>query len=574
MKKTISLILSLLILSSVFAAAAYAAPLPGDTNGDGKLNNKDVYLLFRYVSGNSGGVTEENCDFNGDSRINNKDVTLLFRHVSSLPVQQTTVIDFDSALKNDVLSYFTKPSYCAVSSVKDETEGDVIKISTSVNVPSGRKPAVYFLYGDYSESIYETPADFTKRPFVFLKVKTVNAHDRLFDLTGSASDKNASAANQVSARIPGGDGWHYICFDFTGASDLGKFRAFRINFEQLTGDEGEAVLISEMRVCTAEEAKAYEEKDVFVVQEQTMQDYKIKVMQFNIQTENGNGAPFISRSEMYRKLVEELQPDVVGMQEVTVNWRKWLDSYVFNDSYDSVGVARSAKAEEGLEANPIYYRKDKFDLIDSGTFWLSSTPDVAGSKIEDLEVEVEGETVKYSANYPRICTWVQLKDKVTGAEFVHLNTHLDHNGNNKSTGGNAIRKKEMGVIIKFAQRFNDLPMFLTGDLNNMRTTSKGETYALIKMIEGKSKFTDTDGTKYTIKLADTRLNAPVTVDSDHTATMTKYYNESYEPTREPIDYVFYDPETTEPLTYQTYLISEDDVWISDHLPLFTTFRIK
>ena len=86
-----------------------------------------------------------------------------------------------------------------------------------------------------------------------------------------------------------------------------------------------------------------------------------------------------------------------------------------------------------------------------------------------------------------------LRDKQTGFEFVHLNTHLDHNGDHKDTG-NDRRKRQMGVIIKFAQRFdNDMPMFLTGDLNNRRTTSEGKTYALIKMIQGKTMYTDADG---------------------------------------------------------------------------------
>ena len=69
----------------------------------------------------------------------------------------------------------------------------------------------------------------------------------------------------------------------------------------------------------------------------------------------------------------------------------------------------------------------------------------------------------------------------------------------------------------------------------------------------------------------------MTVDGNHTATMTKNYDESstsYDPTREPIDYVFYDPQNTTALTYETFLISQDGLWISDHLPVFTTFEIK
>ena len=289
-------------------------------------------------------------------------------------------------------------------------------------------------------------------------------------------------------------------------------------------------------------------------------DGKIRVLQFNVQTENGNHAPFETRAKMYRKLIDELRPDVVGMEEVTVTWRKWLDDKVFNRSYASVGEPRT----EGGEANPIYYRKDRFELVDSGTFWLSETPDVKGSQVD-------------GANYPRICTWVLLKEKSTGREFIHLNTHLDHNGNNDSGTAATIRKTQIGAIIKFAQQYKDLPMFLTGDLNNRRTRSGGETYVLIQMLEGSLPFTDAEGNEYTIALADARLNAKSTIDGDHIATMVANYDESnknYQPSKEPIDYVFYSPDYFEALSYETFLIKKDDVVISDHLPVYAVFEFK
>ena len=57
--------------------------LKGDVNGDGKINNKDVVALFRYVSSGEIGADLTIYDFNDDSKINNKDVVALFRYVSS-----------------------------------------------------------------------------------------------------------------------------------------------------------------------------------------------------------------------------------------------------------------------------------------------------------------------------------------------------------------------------------------------------------------------------------------------------------------------------------------------------------
>ncbi len=300
-------------------------------------------------------------------------------------------------------------------------------------------------------------------------------------------------------------------------------------------------------------------RDVYPVEAQSADDYRLKVLQFNVQTENGNGTPFETRASMYRELIDDLQPDVVGMQEVTVKWIEWLDKKVFNGSYAGLGEARTP----GGEANSIYYRKDKFDLVDSGTFWLSDSPETAGSAFR-------------LANYPRICTWVRLKDKKTDTEFVHLNTHLDHNGANDSSVANTVRKDQMSVIVKFASRFAGIPVFLTGDLNSRRTTSSGDVRAVYKLATGLSSVTDGAGNTFTLNLSDSRLDSPVTVDAEHLSTMAANYDKngsSYNPGREPIDYIFYSSGFFEALSYETFLIGDENAMISDHLPVFATFRL-
>ena len=287
----------------------------------------------------------------------------------------------------------------------------------------------------------------------------------------------------------------------------------------------------------------------------------LRLLQFNIQTENGNPAPFEVRSEMYRKFVDEILPDVVGMQEVTPRWRRYLDTVVFGDAYDSVGERRSDRS--GGEANPIYYRKDRFELVNSGTFWLSDTPEEVGSRTE-------------GANAPRVCTWTVLKDKESGTLFAHMNTHLDHRGKNDAETAAAVREAQAAVLVRFAaQKFADMPLFLTGDLNCGRSDGKGGITAVYQMITGGREVPGEDGTPYRLALADSRFDAPVTVDEKHTATLTKYYGGTGKgAAREPIDYVFYSPAGVEAHSYQTFLISENDVWISDHLPVFATFRIQ
>ena len=95
MKKTISIIICVIMIVAVSVTALAATEddlltvgatggetQVGDINGDGELNNKDVVLLFRYVSGSEKADDETVYDFNGDGNVDNKDVVSLFRIVS------------------------------------------------------------------------------------------------------------------------------------------------------------------------------------------------------------------------------------------------------------------------------------------------------------------------------------------------------------------------------------------------------------------------------------------------------------------------------------------------------------
>lgn len=90
MKKIVSLIIALVTVSAVCAGTViFAAFLPGDVNGDGELDNKDVVTLFRYVSGGTKADDESAYDYNGDGTVDNKDVVSLFRYVSGGEIPQT-----------------------------------------------------------------------------------------------------------------------------------------------------------------------------------------------------------------------------------------------------------------------------------------------------------------------------------------------------------------------------------------------------------------------------------------------------------------------------------------------------
>ena len=104
--------------------------------------------------------------------------------------------------------------------------------------------------------------------------------------------------------------------------------------------------------------------------------------------------------------------DIFGSQEVLHSQMEDLQRAL--PEYGFVGVGRNDGKTEG-EYAPIFYKKDRIKCLQSGTFWLSETPDVVAS-------------VGWDAKYTRICTWGQFKDKKTGKKFWMFNLHMDHRG--------------------------------------------------------------------------------------------------------------------------------------------------
>jgi endonuclease/exonuclease/phosphatase family metal-dependent hydrolase len=140
--------------------------------------------------------------------------------------------------------------------------------------------------------------------------------------------------------------------------------------------------------------------------------------------------------------------DIVGLQEVKNSQLKYVESKL--PQYAAYAVGRS-NGDRGGESCPILYRTDRFGLIDSGTFWFSDTPSVAGSK-------------DWGNLPPRICSWVHLVETNTGNGLYVYNLHLD-NLSQKS------RAKSVELLTeKIAARETNEPFIVMGDFN-METTN-------------------------------------------------------------------------------------------------------
>ena len=120
----------------------------------------------------------------------------------------------------------------------------------------------------------------------------------------------------------------------------------------------------------------------------------VKVMTLNVRYDNPGDSinAWPERIPFFSRLISEEKPDILGMQEVLWSQYAVMDSVL--GEYTSVGVGRDDGARGG-EMNPVFFRKDRFDLVRTITFWLSETPELAGSK-------------GWGASLPRIVTWLEL----------------------------------------------------------------------------------------------------------------------------------------------------------------------
>ncbi len=132
-------------------------------------------------------------------------------------------------------------------------------------------------------------------------------------------------------------------------------------------------------------------------------------IRLDLASDDANSWPH--RRSALTSLIAYYAPDIIGLQEVLLHQKQGIDADLLE--YRFVGVARDDGKEAG-EFSPVGYRYDRFHLRDSGTFWLSPTPDTPGKG--------------WDAAYPRIASWARLKDRKSKRELLVVNTHFDHVG--------------------------------------------------------------------------------------------------------------------------------------------------
>ena len=202
-----------------------------------------------------------------------------------------------------------------------------------------------------------------------------------------------------------------------------------------------------------------------------MNGQNLKVITYNIRLDVDSDGEnnWTHRKDFFTSQMQFYEPDIFGVQEAKPN--QVIDIATALSQYNYLGVGRD---EDGKgESSNIYYKKDRFKVVQSSTFWLSETPDIISKG--------------WDAAFNRVCTYGLFKDLKTKQTFWVFNTHLDHIGELARTNGillilskiKALNTKNNTVI--FMGDFNSKPtddriIALNKEMNDTRKISEAKPF--------------------------------------------------------------------------------------------------
>jgi endonuclease/exonuclease/phosphatase family metal-dependent hydrolase len=180
----------------------------------------------------------------------------------------------------------------------------------------------------------------------------------------------------------------------------------------------------------------------------------IQIASYNLRFNNPSDGPnaWPNRKEMVKKLIQYHGFDIFGTQEAL---RGQLNDIAELNEFAFLGKGRDDGKEAG-EHSAIFYKKDRFDVLKSGDFWLSETPDKPGKGWD-------------ATCCNRICSWAKFRDKLTKKEFFFFSAHFDHQG--------VVARRESGKLMtqKIKEIAKNEPVIFVGDLNSTPDTEQVKT---------------------------------------------------------------------------------------------------
>lgn len=167
------------------------------------------------------------------------------------------------------------------------------------------------------------------------------------------------------------------------------------------------------------------------------------IISFNIRCcDDADGYSIEERAPRLSKVIADYDADIIGLQEFRPAWEKHISRY-FGEEYDMFNKYRCETTD--IESSPILWRKEKFECLKTGYFWLSDTPEVESKGWDEL------------FDCYRICEYVILRDKASGNCFTVMNTHFGF--------GECGQVKSVRLIEAYAERISSYPTVIVGDFN-------------------------------------------------------------------------------------------------------------
>lgn len=253
----------------------------------------------------------------------------------------------------------------------------------------------------------------------------------------------------------------------------------------------------------------------------------LRVMSFNVRYPAKGDGPDLweLRKDFLAETIRKHRPDIIGTQELFKEQGDYIVQAL--PEYVWFGVSRRGNHED--EHMGVFVRKDRFVIAESGNFWLSETPEQAGS-------------MSWEVTLPRMVTWAVLKDKSSGREVHYYNTHFPHRRED------AKARVECAKVLaaRLAKAPKDAIVVLTGDFN---TGSATEPYQVL-----------------TGALQDARslVASPLGPEGS-------FHGFRGTPGRERIDWILFRG-GLKPVSYETITDNRGGRYPSDHFPVLAVFE--
>ena len=163
-----------------------------------------------------------------------------------------------------------------------------------------------------------------------------------------------------------------------------------------------------------------------------------------------------NRKEYMIEVIRSYNPDVIMMQEVIYDsyayCKQQLSDY-FAFGFEGPEMDPYTEGYHFIGKNVIFLRRDRYEFVSAGCYWLSEDPVIAGS-------------ISWETNRARHANWVRVIDRKTGKQLRMIDIHLDH----KSQDAKVNQAKLL--VREAAQYQEDFPQILCGDFNSGKTTEQ------------------------------------------------------------------------------------------------------